>query len=375
MPGPIDEYRKAQRAEKPRKAASAGAPGRESAASPRRDPSIRGFIKETARDAGYRKAAQFLMLLSKEEAARVLKHMSPQEVEGIAREIARTERIEEKEASKILEEFGYIRETKDLIAGGGIEKAEEMLLASVGPEKAAKILEKVRKDMAPPPFSFMKDIDAHQAIALVREESAPVASLILAHLEPKLAARILMALPPETQRVVVGRIAKMKQVNPEVIRAAEETLRGKVHAQGETGKTEEVNGKVALTEILRYMDPGAEKAILEDLDPNIANQIRHKLFTMDVVFQLPDKDLQKVMRDYADRELALVIQGAEETVRARLLASVSDRRRELIRLEQDALGTVRKADYARAEQDFLEYIQLLEQKGEITIVREREQFV
>jgi flagellar motor switch protein FliG len=390
MPGPIDEYRKAQKASKPRRTKSEASPQRdsadvprsaasprrtESAASPRRDPSIRGFIKETARDAGYRKAAQFLMLLSKAEAARVLKHMSPEEVEGIAREIARTERIDEKEASKVLEEFGYIRETKDLIAKGGIEKAEEMLVASVGAEKAAKILEKVRKDMAPPPFSFMKDIDAHQAIALVREESAPVASLILAHLEPKLAARILIALPPEMQSVVVGRIAKMQTVNPEVIRAAEETLRGKVHKQGEGARTEEINGKSALTDILRYMDPGAEKAILEELDPNIANLIRHKLFTMDVVFQIPDKDLQKVMRDYADKELALVIDGAEETVRARLFASVSERRRELIRLDQDALTAVRKSDLARAEQDFLEYIQLLEQKGEITILREREQFV
>ena len=100
-----------------------------------RDPSIRGFIKETSRDAGYRKAAQFLMLLGKDEAARVLRHMSAEEVEGITREIARTQHIEEKEASKVLEEFGFIRETKDLIAQGGIEKAQEMLIASVGPRR------------------------------------------------------------------------------------------------------------------------------------------------------------------------------------------------------------------------------------------------
>jgi flagellar motor switch protein FliG len=358
MPGPRDEYRKAQKAGKPK-----------------RDPSIKGFIKETSRDAGYRKAAQFLMLLGKDEAARVLRHMAPEEVEGIAREIARTQSIEESEASKILEEFGYIRETKDLIAQGGIEKAEEMLNAAVGPEKAEKILARVRKDMAPPPFSFLQDVDAHSAIALVREESAPVVSLILAHLEPKLAARILQALTPEVQRQVIQRIAKMRTVSPEVISKAEETLRGKLHAQGAGTATQEVNGKNALTEILRYMDPGSEKSILSELEPNIANQIRKRLFTMDIVFQLPDKDLQKVLRDYADRELALVAKGAEKQIRERLLTSVSERRRELIRLEEDTLGQVRKSDIARAEQDFLEYIQLLEQKGEITIVREREQFV
>ena len=357
MPGPADEYRKEQKAGKPR-----------------RDPSIRGFIKETSRDAGYRKAAQFLMLLGKDEAARVLRHMSAEEVEGITREIARTQHIEEKEASKVLEEFGFIRETKDLIARGGIEKAQEMLIASVGAEKAEKILVRVRKDLAPPPFTFMRDIDAHQAISLVKEESVPVAALILAHLEPKLAARILSALSPEVQRAVVPRIAKMQKVDADVIRRAEEMLRSKVREKGEP-VTEEVNGRAALTEILRFMDPGKEQAILSELEPNMANLIRKDLFTIDVVFQLPDKDLQKVMRNYSDRELAVVIKGAEEPVSRRLLSAVSERRRDLIKLEQDVIGPMRKTDYDRAVQDFLEYIQLLEQKGEIVILREREEFV
>jgi flagellar motor switch protein FliG len=214
----------------------------------------------------------------------------------------------------------------------------------------------------------------HQAITLVREESVPVASLILAHLEPKLAARILQALTPETQREIVPRIAKMQKVDADVIRRAEEMLRSKVREAAEP-VNEEVNGQSALTEILRYMDPGKEEAILADLEPNTANLIRRKLFTMDVVFQLPDKDLQKVLRDYADRELSFVLKGSPELTRRRLLASVSERRRELLRLEEDALGAVRRSDIDRAQQDFLEYIQLLEQKGEIVIVRERDEYV
>jgi flagellar motor switch protein FliG len=357
MPGGAEEYRKTM------------AKGKRQA-----DPKVRGFIKETSRDTGYRKAAQFLMLLGKEEAARVLRHLAPAEVEGIAREIARTQHIEEKEASKILEEFGYISETRELIAQGGIEKAQEMLTASVGPERAEKILAKVRKEMAPPPFTFMQDVDVHQAISLVREESVPVASLILAHLEPKLAARILTAMSPEVQREVVPRIARMRKVDPDVIRRAEEMLRSKVREQG-TPVTQEVDGKAALTEILRYMDPAKEQAILDELSPGTAKQIRKMLFTIDVVFQIIDKDLQKVMRDYADRELALVVRGVPEKVQKRLLASVSERRRELIRMEDDALGPVAKADVDRAIQDLLEYLQLLEKKGEIAVLREREQFV
>lgn len=338
------------------------------------DPSIRGFIKETSRDSGYRKAAQFLMLVGKDEAVRVLKHMSPEEIEGITREIARTQKIEEKEASKILEEFGYIQETKDLIARGGIEKAQEMLVASVGPEKAEKILAKVRKDMAPPPFSFLQDIDIHQSISLVREESPPVIALIVAHLDPRLAARLLLALTPEQQREVVGRVAKMGKVDPEVIRTAEETLRKKIRDQGQV-VTEEVDGKAALTEILRYMDPGKEQAILDGLEPNTANEIRKKLYTIDVVFQIPDKELQRVLRDYADRDVALIVKGTETEPRQRILAAVSERRREFILLEAEGMGAVLRSEVNAAIEDFLAYIQVLEQKGEIAIMRDPEEYV
>jgi len=362
MSRPADAYRREQDA------------ARKAGGKPPRDPGIRGFIKETSRDTGYRKAAQFLMLLGKDEAARVLRHMSPEEVQGITLEIARTQHIESREAAKILEEFGYIRETKDLIARGGIDKAQEVLEASVGKDKAQQILEKVRKDMAPPPFTFLQDIDVHQAIALVKAESVPVAALILAHLEPRLAARILQALSPEAQKEIVPRIARTLTVDPEVLRKAEETLRNKVRDLGEP-VAEEVDGQTALTEILRYLDPAKEQAILAELDPNTADRIRKKLFTIEVVFQIPDKDLQKVLRDYADRELALVVRGAEEKTVKRILTNVSERRRELIKLEGDAIGAPRKADLDRAQQDFLEYVQLLEQKGEIAILREREEFV
>ncbi len=338
------------------------------------DPAVRGFIKETSRDAGYRKAARFLMLLGKDEAARVLKHMSPEEVEGITKEIARTQHIDEHEAEKILEEFGYINETKNLVARGGIEKAQEMLTASLGPEKAQKILAEVKKDLAPPPFSFLQDIDAHQAISLVREESVPVAALILAHLDPKLAGRILQALSPEVQKQIVPRIAKMQKVDAEVVRKAEETLRSKVREQG-VPVTAEIDGKSALTEILRYMDPGREQEILQTLEPNVSNEIRKKLYTIDIVFQLTDKDLQRVLRDHSDREIAMLTKGVEEKARARIMASMSERRRELVRLESEALGAVRKSEADAALQDFLEYIQVLEQKGELIVLREREEFV
>ncbi len=314
------------------------------------------------------------MLLGKDEAARVLKHMAPEEVEGIAREIARAENIDSHEASKILEEFGYIRETRELVAQGGIERAREMLLASVGQEKAERILEQVRRDMAPPPFSFLQDIDPHVAAAVVVGESPPVVSLILAHLAPRTAAGILTTLPPEVRTEVALRIAKLGAVDPEVVRRTEVALREKVRKQSEV-VSRQVDGRTALTEILRYMDPGKERSVLEALDAETAGAIRKKLYTLDMVLEIADKDLQQVLRDYADREIALMLRVAEGPVAERLLSSVSERRRDFIRMESESLGEVRRSEADRAVEEFLGYIQLLEQKGEIEISRDNEELV
>ena len=249
-----------------------------------------------------------------------------------------------------------------------------MLLASLPAEKAERILEKVHRDMAPPPFSFLEDIDIHQAAAMVREESPPVVSLILAHLEPRVAARIFSVLAADAQREVALRIARMGKVDPEVVRRAEETLRRKVRSQGRV-VTREIDGRDALTKILRLMDPAKEQAILEGLDPNMAADIRKQLYTIDMVLRIPDKELQTVLRDYADREIALMLKACEEPVRGRILDSVSERRRDFIRMEMDALGEVRRKDAETAVADFLGYLQLLEQKGELTIIRESEQYV
>ena len=343
---------------------------------------VEGFVKETGapasgkplRDAGFRKAARFLMLLGKEEAARVLKHLAPEEVEGIALEIAKAESIDSREASKILEEFGYIRETKDLIARGGIEKAREMLVAALGADKAERILERVRREMAPPPFSFLQDIDPHQAAAVVAGESPAVTSLILAHLEPRTAARILTSLPPDVRAEVALRIAKLGVVDPEVVRRTEEALREKVRRQGEAA-ARPIDGRTALTEILRYIDPGKERTLLEALDAETAGAIRRKLYTLDMVLRIPDKSLQQILRDYADREIALMLKVAEGPVAERLLSSVSERRREFIRQESEAIGEVRRSEADRAVEEFLGYIQLLEQKGELAVLREDEGLV
>jgi flagellar motor switch protein FliG len=336
-----------------------------------------GNPQDVARDKGYAKAARFLVLLGKEQAAEVLKNLSEEEVAGITREIASLERMDTQEAAKILEEFGYLVKTKDLIARGGVQMAEEILRAAFDEDRARVLIERLAMKTAPHPFSFLMDLDIEQVKLLLKNESPQVLAVIIPHLAPERAAQVLSSLPPELQAPVVRRMARLEQINPEVLRQAEGTLREKVRAQGQI-VTQEVDGQAVLTEILRNMPPGSERAIMEVLereDRGLAHALSKRLMTMDVLFAIPNRDLEKLLRDFSETELALIARGLSEVQLARLRSGLSERRWELIQQELERLGAVFRSELERAQQEFMDYVRSQRDKGEIRIIQEGDQVI
>ena len=330
-----------------------------------------GFLKETYRDRKYRKAAEFLVVLGRDEAAKVMQHLSEDEVAGISGEIARIEKIDEQQAIKILEEFGYLVKTKDLVARGGVEAARKILVGAFGEEKGMEVLGRIKARTVPHPFSVLMDLDFEQLMLLVKNESPPVLAMILPHLDPQLASRVVTQLDRELQVEVARRIANLDKIDPEVLRRAEETLRERIRQQGNI-VTQEIDGKAALAEILSRMDTTREDTLLDELeqeDSGLAAEIRKQLFTLDVVLDIYDVELQAVLREYGEQELVLILKGASEEVRNKILANVSARRRTMIADELDVIGPVLRTEVEKAIQEFLDYLRSEAADGNVTFRR------
>jgi len=333
--------------------------------------------KDALRDKGYAKAARFLMILGQEQAAEVLRHLSEEEVAGISREIAQVERVESEEAARILEEFGYLLKTQDLVARGGIDMAQAILEKAFDADKARAMVEKIRFRTAPHPFSFLMDLDMEQVKLLLKNESAPVLAVILPHLSPERAAAILNTMSAETQLDVVRRTARLREINPEVLRQAEGTLRDKIRTQGEI-VTQDIDGQSVLAEILKAMRPAEERAILDKLelqDPGLHKAIEKKLVTLDILANISDRDLEILLRDYSDNELALLCKALSEAQLARVQSNLSARRWEAVVEENRALGAVFRSEVDRAIQEFLDYVELQRESGEITIIKRGDKIV
>jgi flagellar motor switch protein FliG len=325
-------------------------------------------LLKTGSEPGISKAAKFLLLLGTDEASKVLAHMKAEEIEAVSREILKVKSIDAPEANDILAEFGWLVKTKGWSVAGGPETAEKMLTTAFGPERARALMRKASPESSRP-FRFLKDYEAKELFLILKGESAQVLSVILPYLEPKKASGIIERMPEEERVDIVKRVARLEKVNPEVLRQVEEGLRERIRKIG-TVSHEEIDGRAALAGILKHVDPRMEERVLDALteeNPELSKNVRDRLFTLDDVLRVPGKAMQKALRDFQDRDLALLLKGRDEAFKAKILGSVSANRREMILDEYSILGPVRREDAAEAGREFLGYLKRAWEDGEIAL--------
>lgn len=366
------------RAEAPKTAATAKvAAAAKAAKAPPKSGARDGLIRATVASErliktgipGTEKAAKFLLLLGQDEAAKVLRHMKPDEIEAISRHIAKIDRIDTSEANEILTEFGWLVRTQGESLEGGPDTAERMLVAAFGAEKAKELLRKAVPESRRP-FAFLNDFDAKQLIALFKDESAQVLAMILPYLEPKLASAVVSELSDGARTEVIKRIAKLDRMSPEVLERVEQVLRDKIARVGRPESAERVDGAAVLAGILKHVGGDLEGRILrglEDEHPELSEDIRERLFTMDDVLRVPDRELQRRLREHDEKELALILKGKSQALRDKLLSNVSQSKRMLTLEEYDIMGTVRRDEVDKATRNFLAYFKRRWEDGELVL--------
>ena len=325
-------------------------------------------LLKTGSEPGISKAAKFLLLLGTDEASKVLAHMNPAEVEAVSREILKVKSIDAPEANDILAEFGWLVKTKGWSVQGGPETAEKMLTTAFGEERARALMRKASPESSRP-FKFLKDYEAKDLYIILKGESPQVLSVILPYLEPKKASSIIERMPEDERVDLVKRVARLEKVNPEVLRQVEEGLRERIRKVGSVSH-EEIDGKAALAGILKHVDPRMEERVLDalnDENPELSKNVRDRLFTLDDVLRVPGKAMQRALRDFQDRDIALVLKGRDEAFKAKLLGCVSANRRTMILDEYAILGPVRREDADEAGREFLAYLKRAWEDGDIAL--------
>ena len=334
-----------------------------------------GFLK-SSREEKVEKIAKYLLVIGKDEASPILKHLPEDMVEEILKRVTQIDRIDRIESEKILKEFNILK-IKPERARGGPDTARSMLAAAFGEDKADSILGKVVPESVEKPFRFLDDVDAVNLISILQTEPVPVISIIFNYLKPPVAAKVLKSYSKEDQKKIIQRIALVKKVDREVLIEIEQKLKDRIKNSGKE-KTIEINGPNVLANILKYMDLGDEKRLLDELaeeDEQLSRHVRDQLFTMDTIVHIKDTDLQKVLDNFDEKYLAVLLRAKNEEVVKKIRENISGRRLLIIDEENEIVGPVRISEVNRLTKEFLNFLKEKEESGEITIVREDEELL
>ena len=320
---------------------------------------------------GIQKAAILLIALGPEKSAKIFKHLKDEEIEELTLEIANTRSVTPQIKEEVINEFYQICLAQQYIAEGGIGYAKELLEQSFGEEKASDVISRLTASLQVKPFEFVRKTDASQLLNFIQDEHPQTIALILSYLNPSQAAQIIGALPPDRQADVAKRIAMMDRTSPDVIKEVERVLESKISSLVNQDYTI-IGGVDSVVEILNTVDRGTEKHIMETLEvdePELADEIRKKMFVFEDILLLDDRAIQRVLRDVDNSDLSMALKGANEQVQAAIFKNMSSRLSAMIKEDMEFMGPVRMKDVEEAQQKIVNIIRKLEDSAEIVISR------
>lgn len=320
---------------------------------------------------GVQKAAILLIALGPEKSASIFKHLKEEEIEELTLEIANTRSVTPQLKEEIIDEFYQICLAQQYIAEGGITYAKELLEKALGSEKAMNVIGKLTASLQVKPFEFVRKTDAAQLLNFIQDEHPQTIALILSYLAPQQAALIVSALPPERQADVARRIAVMDRTSPDVVKEVEKVLETKLSSLMNQDYNI-IGGVDAVVDILNTVDRGTEKHIMETLEveePELADEIRKKMFVFEDILLLDDRAIQRVLRDVENSDLGLALKGANEQVQNAIFNNLSKRLAVMIKEDMEFMGPVRMKDVEEAQQKIVSVIRKLEENQEIIISR------
>ena len=322
----------------------------------------------------FKRAAQFMVLIGSDEAAKILPRLDPDQVEAISKEIVAIKSIDPDEAEAVLEEFRALLSPSFGYSGsssGGVEEARRLLYAAFGPETGEALLVKAVPEAAENPFDFLSEFSVEQLGLLFKNESPAACAMVFSRMPSKLSAALLANTSAERKLDIVKRIARLKETSPEVIDRAAAALREKARHFGRSDEVQEIDGKGVLTAILKHSDIGFGSQLLEELeehDPSLSREMKDRLYTLDDVCGAADRPIQEKLRSMDDRDIALLLKGRSDDFINKILKNLSSARAKQVNEEMELMGPVPKIEAEAAAREFLSWFRLNREEGRILML-------
>lgn len=318
---------------------------------------------------GTQKSAILMMLIGEEEAAEILKNLSPREVQHLGSAMYSVQGLGQDLVNQVLDEFlTIIKEQTSLGLGAG-NYIRNVLTKALGDDKAQSVLTRITPTSQERPIEILDWMDARSIAELVVDEHPQIIALVMSYLDAGLASDVLLSLPDELQPDVVYRVATLETVQPEALRELEDVMQRKFKSNA-TLRASQVGGVKAAAQIMNFTKQDTEALIMEVIgeeDRNLMQAIQESMFVFDNLLDSDDKSIQTLLRNVETEDLVLALKGADEPLRDKLLSCMSSRAAANLQDEMEALGPVRLTEVQDAQKRIINIARTMSDEGTIVL--------
>jgi flagellar motor switch protein FliG len=328
-----------------------------------------GFL--AANISGLRKAAILMVAIGDELAKTLFLNLNDDDVQKVTDEITKLGSVPPDLLTQVLTEFYGLLETQQYMVRGGPEYAMKLLTETFGTNKANTLLAQVRglQERSAGDLAMLQKMDPQQLSKFLESEHPQTVALVLAHLDAKRGAVLLMHLEESLRVQAVQRLAEMRQFSPEMAQKVAIILHRRLKALGSTGRRGYAGFK-AVADLLNRLDQVASKGILEEIEqnePKLAIGIRTLMFTFEDLLTVPATSIRELVAAADKKTLSLALKGAKDNIKAHLFQAMSSRAVEMLKEDMEIMGPVRGRDVADAQQELLNLARKLEAEGKMTL--------
>ena len=320
-------------------------------------------------EAGLAKSAILLLALGEDEAAQVLRFLTPKEVERIGHTMAKLKGVERHRVSEVLTSFNEAAGEQSSLGVESDEYIRSVLTRALGEEKAGFLLDRILQRGEIKGIDNLKWMDATSVAELIKNEHPQIIASILVHLAPDQSADVASQLPERLRNDVLLRIATLDSIQPAAMRELNDVL-GKLLAGSDNVKKLAMGGVRTAAEILNFMSNTVESSTLDavrEYDAELAEKILDQMFVFENLVDVDDRGIQTLLREVQSESLMLALKGASQELRDKIFANMSQRAAELLRDDLEAKGPVRVIEVEGAQKEILKIVRRMAEEGQIVL--------
>ncbi|MEC5217547.1 flagellar motor switch protein FliG [Actimicrobium sp. GrIS 1.19] len=310
-----------------------------------------------------------MLALGEDEAAEVMKYLSPREVQKLGAAMSSMKAVGNQELEKVLSDFRVETEASSSLGLDSDEYIRTVLTKALGDDKASSLLNRILGARDASGIESLKWMDSQSVAELVRNEHPQIIATILVHLERYHACEILDHFTERLRNDVVLRIATLDGVQPAALRELNEVLT-KLLTGNESLKKKPMGGIRAAAEILNFLSGDNEQSVLTNLknyDSDMAQKIMDEMFVFDNIMDIDDRGIQVILREVQSESLIIALKGANVDLREKIFKNMSTRAAEMMREDLESKGPVRLSEVEAQQKEILQTVRRLSDEGQIQL--------